>query len=175
MSDNGNDDDCLDYDNDVIEDDLEENNALELLEGDVNETEDFLIDDLLLQNLMKNKTKTEKSVSKLNQCLNIEPIDTVFKKIVDLSSTEIYNTEPLMTKYEYSRIRGFRLSQLDKGSITFAIFPTDNPNPLTSEIFEYELKQGLVPLIIPRLLPDGTIEYWKVRDLDHRYVCLCPL
>ena len=173
MSDNGNEDDCLDDEIDDLEEDLDENNALELLEGDVNEKDDFLVDDILLQNFIKTKTANTKSVSKVNQCLVVEPISTVLEKIVDTSSTN-YTTEPLMTKYEYSRIRGFRLSQLDKGAITFAKFPDGHPNPSPSEIFYYELKQGVVPLIIPRLLPDGSVEYWKVCDLSHQYVTLCP-
>jgi hypothetical protein len=173
MSDNGNEDDCLEDEIDDIEEDLEENNALELLEGDVNEKDDFLVDDILLQmKSMKSKTANAKSVSKINQGLVVEPICTVLEKIVDTSSKN-YVTEPLMTKYEYSRVRGFRLSQLDKGAITFAKFPTDNPNPRPSEIFEYELRQGVVPVIVPRLLPDGSVEYWKVCDLSHRYVTLC--
>jgi hypothetical protein len=173
MSDNGIEDDCLDDELDGIEEDLEESNALELLEGDVNENDDFLVDDILLQNFMKNKTANAKSVSKVTQSLNVEPIDTVLEKLVDTSSKS-YLTEPYMTKYEYSRIRGFRLSQLVKGSVSFAKFPGENPNPSPSEIFQYELNQGVVPVIVPRLLPDGSVEYWKVCDLSHRYITLCP-
>jgi len=74
-------------------------------------------------------------------------------------------TKPYMTKYEYSRIRGHRISQLEKGCISFALWPV-NETPSSEQIFEYELVQKCIPLIFCRELPNGQAEYWRVCDLQ---------
>eukprot|EP01028_Stygiella_incarcerata_P011721 TRINITY_DN678_c2_g1_i1.p1 TRINITY_DN678_c2_g1~~TRINITY_DN678_c2_g1_i1.p1 ORF type:complete len:142 (-),score=52.70 TRINITY_DN678_c2_g1_i1:112-537(-) len=71
-------------------------------------------------------------------------------------------TTPFLTKYERARVLGTRALQLsmnaparvDTGSLT---------DPL--EIARKELREGRIPFIVRRYLPDGRYEDWKLKEL----------
>lgn len=69
----------------------------------------------------------------------------------------------MMTKYEYTKLRGFRLQQLASGCPPFVIVP-DSVREM-SEIFDLEFAQRRIPYIIKRQVSNTEFEYWKVRDL----------
>ena len=52
-----------------------------------------------------------------------------------------------MTKYEYTRIRGIRLQQLTDGMKAFV---THDKDATYEEIFEKELKEKKIPLLVTR-------------------------
>ncbi len=86
-----------------------------------------------------------------------------YKHLKTLScSTKI--TRPILTKYEKTSILGQRAQQILNGSnILVDIKTLKIKNPL--EIARKELKEGLIPFIVRRPLPNGTYEDWKVSDL----------
>jgi DNA-directed RNA polymerase I, II, and III subunit RPABC2 len=71
-------------------------------------------------------------------------------------------TRNLMSKYEKAKIVGLRIQQLANGATTLV-----DTSKLKSvqEIVYAELEQKVLPFIVIRALPNGTSEYWKVKDL----------
>lgn len=71
-----------------------------------------------------------------------------------------------MTKYEKAKIIGARAEQLKAGAkcLIENVLPEENYDCL--EIAERELKERLIPMIISRPFPDGTIEYWRIQDFE---------
>ena len=82
------------------------------------------------------------------------------KNIMD----ENHTTIPILTKYEYTRILGVRASQIENGSPLFI----DVSDTLIDSylIAREELHQKKLPFIVKRPLPNGSIEYWKLEDLE---------
>jgi DNA-directed RNA polymerase subunit K/omega len=73
-------------------------------------------------------------------------------------------TRPILTKYEKTSILGQRAQQIVNGSnILIDMKTLKIKNPL--EIARKELKEGLIPFIVRRPLPNGTYEDWKVSEL----------
>ena len=72
----------------------------------------------------------------------------------------------LMTQYEYTRIKGARLQQLNSGSIPFVSYSTDEDT--IESIFNREFRFGKIPLVVERKLPDGKSKYIKIRRFSNR-------
>ena len=81
-------------------------------------------------------------------------------KIID----PLHKTLPFLTKYEKARIIGARAEQLDRGGEAFIPLDENIINGRTIALMEFEAKK--IPFIIARPLPNGTIEYWNLRDLE---------
>jgi DNA-directed RNA polymerases I, II, and III subunit RPABC2 len=71
-------------------------------------------------------------------------------------------TTRFLTKYEKARVLGTRAHQLSLGAPPM-IQPGSETDPL--EIAMKELKDGKIPLVIRRYLPDGSFEDWSVDEL----------
>ncbi len=72
-----------------------------------------------------------------------------------------------MTKYEYAALIIKRATQISEGECD-PLIETDTFDPV--EIAKQELHAGLIPFMIERVLPDESIERWKVSELiiaDH--------
>jgi DNA-directed RNA polymerase I, II, and III subunit RPABC2 len=80
--------------------------------------------------------------------------------IVDANHTSL----PIITKYEYTRIIGIRASQIEKGAPLFIEVPDTMIDSYL--IAKDELHQKKLPFIIKRPIPNGSIEYWKLVDLE---------
>ena len=74
-----------------------------------------------------------------------------------------HTTYPYLTKYEMTRIIGFRANQLSQGAQPFINVP-DHVSDVR-EIARLELAANRLPFIMKRPLPDGTYEYWRLQDL----------
>ena len=78
-------------------------------------------------------------------------------------------SRPIMTKYEYSLVRGLRLQQLHENMMPYVNL--DDPNLKESDktitkIFEMEFAAKKIPFIISR--PVGmNMEYWRICDLEY--------
>ena len=74
-------------------------------------------------------------------------------------------TTPFLTKYEKARIIGARALQISKNSPI--LISTDTLGNETDPIViaEMELREGKIPFIIRRYLPDGSYEDWPVKEL----------
>lgn len=71
-------------------------------------------------------------------------------------------TTPYMTKYEKARILGTRALQISMNAPVFVDLEGET-DPL--KIAMKELKEGKIPLVIRRYLPDGAFEDWSVEEL----------
>ena len=74
-----------------------------------------------------------------------------------------HKTIPFLTQYEKAKILGQRAKQINHGSTTFVDVPSNIIDGHTIALME--LNQKKIPFIIRRPLPNGTSEYWKVKDL----------
>lgn len=93
-----------------------------------------------------------------------QPIENNFFNIMEkANSMEQHLSDPYMTKYEYTRIRGVRLQQLASGCPPFVVVPQHVTT--IEEIFDLEFNEKRLPYIIKRPMPDGTFEYWKMKNL----------
>ena len=73
-------------------------------------------------------------------------------------------TTPFLTKYEKARVIGARALQISKNApILVNINPQEDTDPIL--IAEKELREGKIPFIIRRFLPDGSYEDWGVKEL----------
>ena len=74
-----------------------------------------------------------------------------------------HKTVPFLTQYEKAKILGQRAKQINHGSIPFVEVPSNIIDGHTIALME--LNQQKIPFIIRRPIPNGTSEYWKVKDL----------
>jgi len=72
-------------------------------------------------------------------------------------------SEPILTKYEYTKILGMRAQQLAMGAEAL-IDVTEDLNDVVL-IAEEELRQRKTPIIIQRNIGVNKYEYWKIEDL----------
>ena len=77
---------------------------------------------------------------------------------------ENHKTIPILTRYEKSKIIGLRATQINSGSELFIKAPANIIDGIA--LATMELKQKKIPFIIRRPLPNGTNEYWDIKDLD---------
>ena len=103
------------------------------------------------------------------ECL-IHNYDEITKlAIVVRDSTNIiidplHKTIPYLTKYERARILGQRAKQIETGARPPVKLPE---NVIDSYVIaELELQQKRIPFIIRRPIPNGSCEYWNLKDLE---------
>lgn len=93
-------------------------------------------------------------------------IEDVSKTTENLNKNKI--SKLIMTKYEFDKIIGLRTMQLSNGAIPY--INIDNlkitSNMDLRQIALKELREGKMPYIIERVLPNNKKEYIRVRDLD---------
>ena len=71
-------------------------------------------------------------------------------------------TPSYLTKYERSRVLGYRANQISMNApVTIDTMDINDPRILA----EMELEQGKIPLVIRRTLPDGSYEDVDVNEL----------
>ena len=78
-----------------------------------------------------------------------------------------YRSLPIMTKYEFDQIIGLRTMHLARGAIPF--IETDKNierNMNLRAVALQELKDGKLPYLIKRPMPNGKPEYWNIKDLN---------
>lgn len=79
----------------------------------------------------------------------------------------LHKTNPIMTKYEKTRIIGQRCRQLQNGAVPLVELSQYDDEILDDHfIAKLELEQQKLPFIIRRPLPNGSSEYWKITDLE---------
>tara|TARA_B100000902_G_C27286367_1_gene904640 strand:- start:210 stop:590 length:381 start_codon:yes stop_codon:yes gene_type:complete len=77
-------------------------------------------------------------------------------------TTKHKKTQPYINKYERAKILGIRAQQLANGMQP--LVSTEGKKNIY-EVVEAEYREGVIPLIIRRYLPDNTHEDWKISDL----------
>lgn len=83
-----------------------------------------------------------------------------FGNIID----PLHTTIPLLTCYEKARILGERVTQLNNGAQPLVEIDETMMDGYVIALKELEAKK--IPFIIQRPLPNGTSEYWRLKDLD---------
>tara|TARA_B000000557_G_C20770083_1_gene441390 strand:+ start:86 stop:781 length:696 start_codon:yes stop_codon:yes gene_type:complete len=79
----------------------------------------------------------------------------------------LHKTNPILTKYEKTKILGLRTKQLNNGCKPTIPVPSGIIESYL--IAQLELKAKKIPVIIRRPLSNGTSEYWKLNDLEQIY------
>jgi DNA-directed RNA polymerase subunit K/omega len=97
-----------------------------------------------------------------------------FEEVVALSRVQrdsagnimdpLHMSIPFLTKYEKARIIGARAEQLDRGALPFVDVDENVMNGRTIAIMEFEEKK--IPFIIARPMPNKSVEYWRLTDLE---------
>lgn len=89
-----------------------------------------------------------------------------------------HRSQPWLSQFERTKIIGFRSNQLAQGAKAYVDLEKnrdgDDINPKkkreyrqlnTGEIARIELKEGKLPFIVARMMPDGLFEFWALSDL----------
>ena len=80
-------------------------------------------------------------------------------------NTDTRITKPFLTKYEKAKILSIRTQQIaSNGRVNLDCIPFKRPSPY--ELAKMELSQKRSPIIIRRVLPNGNIEEWKIKELN---------
>ena len=163
------------YNTDDSED--ENLNTDDELDIDINEETDQELDNLEnddLESIIEDESDTEEI-----DLINTSPIydtDNISdnkheKKIQYLDNNlikELLNkpkrTIPLITKFEYSKIKALRVTQLSNNSNPFIKTELNDIEEIANE----EIKQLKLPFIIKRNFPSGDFELWKLSELAIR-------
>jgi len=91
--------------------------------------------------------------------------DDYQKTMANLDKVKI--SKPIMTKYEFNQIISLRTNQLSLGGEPFIkIEDTIKTNMDFRKIALEEMRQGKLPYIIKRQLPNGKSEYFRLSDLN---------
>lgn len=75
-----------------------------------------------------------------------------------------HKTIPILTKFEFTKVLGLRVKQLNTNSKPYIKINENNTD--NYNIANLELKQRMLPFIIKRPLPNNTFEYWRLSDLQ---------
>jgi len=153
------DDDIEEKDDDIEEkdDDIEEKEE----ESDEEEDEDFKkFEQDIKKDLLIDFHPQMKQISHKEMLTLCKIIRDKRGNIID----PLHQTIPFLTKFEKAKIIGLRAKQINNGSDPFVDIPNNMIEGLT--IAEKELEEKKVPFIIRRPLPNGSSEYWKVKDLE---------
>ncbi|MCD6095819.1 MAG: DNA-directed RNA polymerase subunit K [Thermoprotei archaeon] len=70
---------------------------------------------------------------------------------------------PRLTRYELARVIGARALQISMGAPVLVDVPKGMTDPI--DIALYELKMGVLPIVIRRRRPDGTYQDIPVQEL----------
>ena len=77
---------------------------------------------------------------------------------------QFHRTNPILSKYEKTKVLGQRTKQLNNGAKPLIKL---SENIIDSYIIaEMELKEKKIPFIIRRPLANGASEYWTLQDLE---------
>lgn len=90
-----------------------------------------------------------------------------YNKVIN-SLDEPKVSKPILTKYEFDQVIGVRANQIALGSPIFTNVSDINikSNMELRQVALQELKEGKLPFILKRQLPNNTFEYFKLRDMD---------
>ena len=155
--------DEIDEEESEIDDDDEEENNEENYEEessiDENESINLNTNEDLDENTSEVNVSNLSNILYTNKLLNNIDSKTIKEKL-NMSK----KTLPLITKFEFSKIKSIRVTQLSNNSNPFIETDLDDIEKIADE----EIKQMKLPFIIKRNLPNGDYELWKLSELAVR-------
>jgi DNA-directed RNA polymerase I, II, and III subunit RPABC2 len=136
-------------------------------EGSISEIEEFEQDEFIEEIEEDDKDDDEDDMDDGDDILDMSTkcdVDIISKEDT-YNKLNTYNrkTKPFMSKFEFTKLIGARSQQLSSG-MPPTIEKLDNVSH-TKFIAVQELKEGKLPLIIRRIMPDGSIEDWRANEL----------
>jgi len=141
---------------------LRDEKVLEAEEEDSDSDENYLqkFDEELTNNYILNNHQ-EEIVQNYAEVLTLSKIVKDSEgNIID----QFHRTNPILSKYEKTKVLGQRTKQLNNGAKALIKL---NENIIDSYIIaEMELKEKVIPFIIRRPLANGASEYWTLQDLE---------
>lgn len=96
--------------------------------------------------------------------LVIEIVEDVEEYNKPTQPQNVKKTTNVLTRFEYVMLIAARALQISAGSEPLIPYQEEglyNPR----DIAERELLERVIPLLIQRTLPDGTKEFWHVKDM----------
>jgi len=136
--------------------------------GDSDAYDDDDMNELYLQKfdseLRENYIVENHAESKAHNYEEIKALSRVVRDGRGIIVDPLHKTNPILTKYEMTRILGQRAKQLDSGAKAFVKIPLNVIDGYFIAMIELEQKK--MPFIIKRPLPNGGVEYWNVSDLE---------
>ena len=100
------------------------------------------------------------------QKFKAQPFEDYNKIMAALDKEKL--SKPIMTKYEFDQIISLRATQLALGAQAFVDTSglKIQSNMVLRQIALQELREGKLPYIIKRPLPNNKFEYYRIRDLN---------
>jgi DNA-directed RNA polymerase I, II, and III subunit RPABC2 len=140
-------------------------NTLSPINSDVESDDEEYLQKFDTSNIFDNINKYHPECFTANSD-EIEALSQVIRegnKIIDKN----HKTNPILTKYEMTKILGQRTKQLNSGCAPYI----DVPNNIIDSylIAQMELKAKKIPVIIRRPISNQKSEYWKLEDLEQIY------
>lgn len=127
--------------------------------------DDYEYDEDVLKKLDFNKIDMNKIHPESTHINNDElrTLTTIVRNKQGIIVDNLHRTLPWITKYEYTKILGQRVKQLNSGSK-----PLIKSQPLINNynLAELEIQEKKLPVIIKRPMPSGGCEYWRLQDLE---------
>lgn len=85
------------------------------------------------------------------------------------SDVSQYQSLPIMTKYEFDQLISLRTTHLSRSALPLVPLPDDfriESNMDLRRIALMEMREGKLPYLVKRVLPNGKAEYWKIKQMD---------
>jgi DNA-directed RNA polymerase I, II, and III subunit RPABC2 len=106
-----------------------------------------------------------------SECLvsNSDEIEALSKiiKVNNIITDANHKTNPILSKYEKTKILGQRTKQLNSGCLPYISVPSGIIDNYL--IAQMELKEKKIPVIVRRPVSNTKSEYWKLEDLEQIY------
>ena len=134
------------------------------LDDDMNEYDEDLLDDEIDNNLDEEEDDDDNNI--LNSS-TIIPKKNNYEDITKIESELISNkvSHNRITKYEVTKVIGFRAQQIASGMPIFV--ETNSSNVIDIAMKEYY--HDKIPFIIKRPITDTKFEFWRLEDLEKYY------
>ena len=99
--------------------------------------------------------------------LNYDEVNTLCDIVKNDSGVILdpfHKTVPILSKFEKTRVLGIRAKQINEGAKPFIELNQSNYDGYL--IACQELTEKKIPFIIRRPMPNGSSEYWRLKDLE---------
>lgn len=99
--------------------------------------------------------------------VNYDEVNTlcdIVKNDSGLIIDPFHKTIPILSKFEKTRVLGLRAKQINEGAKPFVEMNQSNYDGYI--IACQELNEKKIPFIIRRPMPNGSSEYWRLKDLE---------
>ena len=182
--DDDDDDDMVDYENESDQDDedLEGQYDEDVVEQVMDSNDSVDIDDNTVSSIDSDEFEDEDYFQKFNTDIRRDIINEYHPESIQVNYDEVntlcdivkndsgliidpfHKTVPILSKFEKTRVLGLRAKQINEGAKPFVEMNQSNYDGYI--IACQELAEKKIPFIIRRPMPNGSSEYWRLKDLE---------